>query len=140
MTAHILRFPREFTAAAVIPLRPTIYAEARKVALSAGSNWPRLLGAAQTLSHSPDWTDTRLARHIREAYSLHLAGLLKPVDPSHRDRSDLIDGWKEAALAAEAAEAPVKIAMRHRPQLLAVGTGWALAGLVAVAFGWWVLP
>ena len=93
MTANLHPLPREATGTRVIPMRRTIYTEARKIytearkiALSAGNDWPRLLGAAQTLSQSPDWTDAALARHIRDAYSLHLAGLLKPVDPAHRDR------------------------------------------------------
>lgn len=131
----IVTFPREMTAARVLPLRGTIYAEARKIALSAGADWDRMLGAAQTLSHSPDWTDMQLARHIRDAYSLHLAGLLNPVDPRHRDRSDMVDGWKEAALAAEAEETPLRVAMRHRPELLAILTGLLTGALVAVAFG-----
>lgn len=101
------------SSARILPLRGTIYSEARKAALSAGADWPRLLGAAQTLSQSPDWTDVRLARHIREAHSLHLAGLLKPVDPRHRDRADLIDLWKASALAAAAEETPVRIALRE---------------------------
>ena len=131
MTAAF-RHPRE---ASVVPMRATIFKDARKVALSAGNDWPRLLGAAQTLSTSPDWTDTGLARHIREAYSLHMADLLKPVDPTHRDRSDRVDAWKEAAVRCEEEETPLRIAMQHRPQLLAVMTGWLVAGLVAVALG-----
>lgn len=37
-----------------------------------------------------------------------------------------------------AREVSAKIAMRHRPQLLAVGAGCALAGLAVVAFNVWV--
>lgn len=137
MTA-LVTFPREMTAARVLPLRGTIYAEARKVALSAANDWPRLLGAADTLSHSQDWTDMQLARHIRTAYSMHLAGMLHPVNPAHRDRSDRVDQWKAEAIRCEEEETPLRVAMRHRPELLAVLTGWLLAGLVAVAFGWWL--
>lgn len=35
-------------------------------------------------------------------------------------------------------EKPAQIAMRYRPQLLAVGAGLMLAGVVAVAFNVWV--
>ena len=79
-----LRLPRE---ASVIPMRDDIFKQARKIALSAENDWPRLLGAAETLSQSPDWTDTSLARHIRTAYSLHLQGLLKPAEQSHFDEA-----------------------------------------------------
>lgn len=92
-----LRLPRE---ASVIPMRDNIFKDARKIALSAGSDWPLLLRAAETLSQSPDWTDVSLGRHIREAYSLHLAGLLKPAEEtpadvfmSFRDRWDQIIVW-----------------------------------------------
>lgn len=133
MTAAFRR-PRE---ASVVPMRATIFKDARKVALSAGNDWPRLLGAAQTLSASPDWTDTSLARHIREAYSLHLAQMLKPVDPAHRDRSDMVDGWKEAALEVEADETPLRIAMQHKNRWPAiVGWGALLALLMLGGTGW----
>lgn len=42
----------------------------------------------------------------------------------------------DAAMRAEADETPVRIAMRSRPEMLAVGQGLILAVLVAVAFGW----
>jgi hypothetical protein len=108
---------------------------ARKIALSAGLDWPRKLGAAQTLSQSVDPTDTALARHVFTAYSLDLQDMLKPVDPTHRDRSDRVDQWKEAAIRCEEEETPLRIAMQHRSRLLAVMTGWLVAALVAVAMG-----
>jgi hypothetical protein len=134
MTAAF-RHPRE---ASVVPMRATIFKDARKVAMSAGSDWPRLLGAAQTLSASPDWTDTSLARHIREAYSLHLADLLHPVDPTHRDRSDRLDQWKEAAIRCEEEETPLRVAMRHKgrwPTILIGGGFWAA---IMLALSGWV--
>ncbi len=45
---------------------------AKKGLLSAGNDWPAMLGYAQTLSESPRWTDTELARHTRQAHALHL--------------------------------------------------------------------
>ena len=48
------------------------YDAARKGLLSAGNDWPAMLGYAQTLADSPRWPDRELARHTREAYSLHL--------------------------------------------------------------------
>lgn len=134
---QLVTFPREVTAARVLPHRDTIYAEARKVALSAGADWPRVLGAAATLSHSPDWTDMQLARHIYQAHSLHLAGLLRPVNPRHRDRSDMVDGWREAVLEPEP-ETSAQVAARHWPQVAAMGLGVALAVLaVALTGGGW---
>lgn len=144
MTANLHPLPREATGTRVIPMRRTIYTEARtiytearKIALSAGNDWPRLLGAAQTLSQSPDWTDAALARHIRDAYSLHLAGLLKPVDPAHRDRSDMVDRWREGALRAEAEETSLKVAMRYVdrwPEVLLYAAGWA--SVMLLLSGW----
>ena len=81
-----------------IPLHQDTMHRARKIALSAGRDWPRKLGAAQTLSLSANPDDTALARHVRTAYSLDLQGLLKDVDPTHRDRSDMVDRWKASAL------------------------------------------
>lgn len=135
----VIRLPREFTARAIIPIRADLYDKAYRAALSAGADWPAMLGYAQTLSHSPLPAHTSLARHIRTSYSLHMAGLLKPVDPTHRDRSDLVDGWKEAANRAAAEETSVQIAMRYRPELVAVSTGVLLAVLVAVVFNVWVV-
>ena len=37
----------------VTPIRATIYADARRVAFSAGDDWPRIMGAAATLEQSP---------------------------------------------------------------------------------------
>ena len=125
MTAHIR------------PLHGDTYAKARRVAMSAKDDWPRLLGAAQTLSQSPDHTDLGLARHIREAYSLHLAGLLKPVDPAHRDRSDLIGQWKEAALQP-VEETPRDVLMKFRarlPEIILWGIGGAAVLLIAMGWG-----
>ena len=132
--SRAFRHPRE---ASVVPLRATIFKDARKVALSAGSDWPRLLGAAQTLSASPDWTDTSLARHIRTAYSLHLADLLHPVDPTHRDRSDRMDAWREATKLAEAEDTSARIAMQHvrRWPTIILGAGFWAAIMLALS-GW----
>jgi hypothetical protein len=129
-----LPLPREFTARAIIPIRADLYDRAYRTALDAGADWPAMLGYAQTLSHSPLPAHTSLARHIRTSYSLHMADLLKPVDPARRDRADMIGEWKEAANRAAVEETSVQIAMRHRPELLAVCTGMLLAVLVAVAF------
>jgi hypothetical protein len=127
MTA-IIRHPRNVT-----PIRSSIYDEAMRIALSAGDDWPRQLAAAQTLSQSPDWTHTRTARHIREAYSLHLANVVQ-ADPIHRAKSDMVDRWKASALAAET---PMDVARRfaHRwPEVLIWGALGALALLWAT--GW----
>jgi hypothetical protein len=51
-----------------------------------------------------------------------------------RERQRAHKATLEAALTAEAEEAPVKVAMRYRPELLDVGKGLMLAVLVAVAF------
>jgi hypothetical protein len=134
MSAALHRFPREATAYNVTPIRPTMYDEAYAELLSAGADWPTMLRCAETLSHSRCPAHRSLSKHTFTSHSLRLEELLKPVDPRHRDRSDLIDGWKEAALAAEAAEAPVKDAMRYRPELLALGAGVALAVVAAVVF------
>lgn len=139
MTAHVIRFRREATAYNVTPIRADLYDKAYRAALDAGADWPAMLGYAQTLSHSPLPAHTSLARHIRTSYSLRLAGLLKPVDPTHRDRSDMIDEWKEAANRAAAEETSVQIAMRYRPEMVAVIAGVLLAVLVAVAFNVWVV-
>ncbi|MGL4527531.1 MAG: hypothetical protein ACRCUC_11175 [Aestuariivirga sp.] len=114
MTA-VIRSPREATACNVTPIRPSIYDEAYRGALSAGANWPLMLGYAQTLSQSPNWTHTNLAKHIRAAASLRLAGVTQ-ADPIHRDRSDMVDSWREAALVAEVEETPAKVAMRFAPR------------------------
>ena len=42
----------------------------------------------------------------------------------------------KAALEAALAETPLRVAMRHWPDMRAVGAGLMLAALVAVAFGW----
>lgn len=61
-----------------------------KAALSAKGDWPAMLGYAETLAKSPDWRHTNLAWHIREAYSLKLAGLLNPApQPTGRIRRAL---------------------------------------------------
>lgn len=129
----VIAFPRAATFHNVATPRGSVYDRAYE-AVKTATDWPTKLGLAQTLSESPDWTHTALARHIRTAYSLHREGLLNPVDPAPRDRSDMVDGWRGAALEAEAAETPVKIAMRYRPELLALGAGGALAVAAAVVF------
>lgn len=54
---------------------------AKKGLLSAGNDWPAMLGYAQTLSESPRWTDTELARHTRQAHALHLRNVAEtPAD------------------------------------------------------------
>lgn len=126
-----LCFPRNATAYNVVPIRRDLYDTAYRAALDAGADWPRMLGYAETLAHSPLPAHTSLARHIRTAYSMHMADILKQVNPAHRDRSDMIDVWRESALRAEAEEIPVKIAMRHRSPLMAVCAGALLAVLAA---------
>ena len=127
MTA-IIRHSRNVT-----PIRSSIYDEAMRIALSAGDDWPRQLAAAQTLSQSPDWTHTRTARHIREAYSLHLANVVQ-ADPIHRAKSDMVDRWKASAIADDT---PLRVAMRHRhrwPEIVSWGAFVAVALLWAT--GW----
>jgi hypothetical protein len=125
------------TVHSVIPLHQDTMHRARKIALSAGLDWPRKLGAAQTLSQSADPTDTALARHVFTAYSLDLQDMLKPVDPSHRDRSDRVDQWKEAAIRCEEEETSARIVFRHKdrwPTILLGGGFWA--AIMLVLSGW----
>ena len=73
-----------------VAFAPDEYDRAFKAALSAKGDWPAMLGYAQTLAKSPDWRHTNLARHIRDAYSLKLQGLLKPApQPTGRIRRAL---------------------------------------------------
>ena len=130
-----LRHHRDATAYNVTPIRADLYDKAYRAALDAGADWPAMLGYAQTLSHSPLPAHTRLASHIRMSYSQHLAGLLNPVNPTHRDRSDRVDQWKAEAIRCEDEETPLRVAMRHRKPLLACLMGVLLACLAAVAFG-----
>ena len=51
-------------------------------------------------------TDPSLALHMADARSLHEFGLLRPVNPLHRDKADLIARWREAALRPEPAARP----------------------------------
>lgn len=92
----------------VTAIRPDVYDLAMRVALSADDDWGRKLAAARTLADSPEWRHQNLARHIREAHALHLVGLLRPVDPVHRDRADLRDMWREAAM-----ETPADVMRAH---------------------------
>jgi len=131
MTAPF-RHPR-----AVIPMRATIYEEARKIALSAENDWPRLLGAAQTLSQSPDWTDTSLARHIRTAHSLHLAGLLKPIDPKHHERGVLIDKWRAQAIANAQDDTALDVLRTHRDRWPEILIGAAFVAVVILKIAGW---
>lgn len=135
-----IRHPREATACKVTPIRPTMYDEAYAELLSAGADWPTMLRCASTLAHSPLPAHTSLSRHTFDAHELHLARLLKPVDPAPRDRSDMVDGWRASAMQAAAEEKPVQVAMRYRPEILALGKGAALAVLAAVVFAKAVLP
>ena len=48
------------------------YDAAKRGLLSAGNDWPRMLGYAETLASSPRPTDTELAQRTRAAYSRHL--------------------------------------------------------------------
>jgi len=99
----------------ISPYRGDCYAQSRRVVFSAENDWPRILGAAQTLSTSPDWTDTQIARRVREAYSLHLQGKL-------------------AVMARQNDETSARIAMRHLRR-------WPEIALGAVCFVgiWWIV-
>lgn len=77
------------------------YDRAFKAALSAKGDWPAMLGYAETLAKSPDWRHTSLARHIRDAHSLKLAGLLKPA-PKGNIRQALQVGAGAVAFVAVA--------------------------------------
>lgn len=129
----VIRIPAVGRARVVTPIRADLYDRAYRAALDARDDWPAMLGYAETLSHSPLPAHTSLARHIRTAYSLHIARVVQ-ADPSHRDRSDLVDRWKEAALAAEAEETPLRIAMQHRDQWPQI-VGWGVVGAVVLLVG-----
>ena len=134
MTISTATLPREATALRFTSRRGDLYDKAYRAALDAKGDWPAMLGYAETLSHSPLPAHTSLARHLRTSYSLQLAGLLKPVDPAHRDRSDMVDRWKASALVDDT---PLRVAMRHRhrwPEVLIWGALGALALLWAT--GW----
>ena len=117
----------------VTPIRSTIYEDAMRVALSAGTDWDKQLRAAQVLDQSPDWKHVNLARHIRAAHSLHQAGLLKPVDPLPREKSDLRDRWRE-----EAQETAVAVALRHADRWPEIVAGGALVALALLAVSGWL--
>jgi hypothetical protein len=134
MNATVINFPRAATWHRFATPQGSIYDQAYE-AVKTATDWPTRLGYAETLAQSPDWTHASLARHIRTAYSLHLAGLLHPVDPTHRDRSDRVDAWREATKLAEEEDTSARIAMRHSRPLLAWLTGVLCACLAAVAFG-----
>jgi len=102
MTCAILPFrttPETFTRVSAIEDTGPFarYDAARKGLLSAGNDWPAMLGYAQTLSESPRWTDTELARHTRQAHALHLRNVAEtPADVArsfaHRWPEVLIGG------------------------------------------------
>jgi hypothetical protein len=127
---------REATALRFTSRRGDLYDKAYRAALDAKGDWPAMLGYAETLSHSPLPAHTSLARHLRTSYSLQLAGLLKPVDPAHRDRSDMVDLWKASALEPRPETSRVVLmGMRDRWGEIIV---WGALGALALlwATGW----
>jgi hypothetical protein len=127
---------REATALRFTSRRGDLYDKAYRAALDAKGDWPAMLGYAETLSHSPLPAHTSLARHLRTSYSLQLAGLLKPVDPAHRDRSDMVDLWKASALEPRPETSrDVLMGMRDRWGEIIV---WGALGALALlwATGW----
>lgn len=136
MTATVLNFPRAATWHRVATAQGSTYDRAYE-AVKTAPDWPTRLGHAETLAQSPDWTHQSLARHIRTAYSLHLQGLLHPVDPAHRDKSDRMDAWREATMIAEEEDKSARIAMRHLkrwPEII-LGAGFWAAIMLALS-GW----
>jgi len=124
---------REATALRFTSRRGDLYDKAYRAALDAKGDWPAMLGYAETLSHSPLPAHTSLARHLRTSYSLQLAGLLKPVDPAHRDRSDMVDLWKASALEPRPETSrDVLMGMRDRWDQIIV---WGFVVMVAVWIG-----
>ena len=65
------------------------------IKLKKAKDWPTKLGCAQTLSQSPRHADTAVARHVFDAYSLHLAGLLKPAEPANETSRDVLMGMRD---------------------------------------------
>jgi hypothetical protein len=119
MTCAILPFrttPETFTRVSAIEDTGPFarFDAAKKGLLSAGNDWPAMLGYAQTLSESPRWTDTELARHTRQAHALHLRN--------------------EAQLAAET-PADVARSFAHRWQEVLIGGAFGAVVLLAVT-GW----
>mgnify|MGYP001176838443 CR=1 FL=1 len=133
MTITTATLPREATALRFTSRRGDLYDKAYRAALDAKGDWPAMLGYAETLSHSPLPAHTSLARHLRTSYSLQLAGLLKPVDPAHRDRSDMVDLWKASALEPRPETSrDVLMGMRDRWDQIIV---WGFVVMVAVWIG-----
>ncbi len=128
MTAHPHLAPVQ--RATVTPITENVFDRAMRIALSAGTDWGQMLACARTLSGSPDWRHVNLARHIMDAYTLHEAGLLKPVTVIHRDKSDMVDAWKGQAVTPEPDEPP---AWTIRDELT------AYAGLAVIVTVCWVL-
>jgi hypothetical protein len=119
---------------AAIPIRPTTYDEAIRVAFSAENDWGKQLAAARMLSTSPDWRHQNIARHIRDAYELHQVDLLRPVQPMHRDKADLRDQWR-----AEALETPRDVIARHADRWPLIVAGGMLGALVILQLTGWGL-
>ncbi len=103
-------------------IRPDVYKAARRVIYTAENDWPKMLGAAETLAQSPDHTDTALARQVRKAYSLHLQKKIE--DAAKREDQD------EAARLALARKKLGLFTVIYMLVLalivLAAGLGWAL--------------
>lgn len=112
--------------------RPDAYDVAMRDALSAGLDWNRSLRAAQVLARSPNPTHRTLAEHVRASHSLHEAGLLKPVNPIHRDKADVRDAWREAAL-----ETPLQVAKRHAPDWPQIVAGGVLGAVLLLQISGW---
>lgn len=117
----------------------------RQAAANRRAEYADVLRIARQVLRSADTYEDQIVRDACSVLETYGNGMdyLMADEAIHelniRQRQRAAKAAMEAARTARAEEAPVRIAMRHRPQLLAVGTGWALAGLVAVAFGWWVL-
>jgi hypothetical protein len=121
---------------AITPIRANVYDLAYREALSAGGDWGKMLACARTLANSRNTAHMSLANHIVMSHALHEAGLLHPRDPAARDKSDMIDEWKEAAMAPQD-ETPADVIVRHAhlwPEILL----WAvmIATALLVATGW----
>ncbi len=118
--------------ASVSPIRPDIYAAARRKALSAEDNWTVMLGCAQTLADSPDPGDTAFARRIRQAYSAELRRMIDEQAKAERPRGN------PAKFSFAADETGLSIALRFRSRLLEIIAYAALiAGGMLYMTGWW---
>jgi hypothetical protein len=81
-------------------IRPDVYSAARRVIYTAGGDWPKMLGAAETLSQSPDWTDTQLARQVRKAYSLHLQNITEAAAKREAEQAQVSEATRGKRLGA----------------------------------------